>query len=197
MRRANQARTHTADSETKQFLFQPRCAPFYSLSSLSSWLPTNVPACLPAAFTCHPPPFASNRRARWNFSGRGREKGIFLEITTEALQEEHPASKRMRQRKGEGNRVRKEENEESERERQAKKPANRQESETLAISAFVHGVQKRGERATRRWRWRRRRPSYRAEGRTRECVKRIGSRHDDPQMPLYGSCTLCAGRILI
>lgn len=116
VRRANQARTHTADSETKQFLFQPRCAPFYSLSSLSSWLPTNVPACLPAAFTCHPPPFASNRRARWNFSGREREKGIFLEITTEALQEEHPASKRMRQRKGEGNRVRKEENEESERE---------------------------------------------------------------------------------
>ncbi|KYQ55879.1 hypothetical protein ALC60_05161, partial [Trachymyrmex zeteki] len=34
----------------------------------------------------------------------------------------------------------------------------------------------------RKWR-----PSYRAEGRTRECVKRIGSRHDDPQMPLYGS----------
>lgn len=45
------------------------------------------PACLPACPHLPPPQSASNRRVGWNFSGRGREKGIFLEITTGALRE--------------------------------------------------------------------------------------------------------------
>jgi len=42
--------------------------------------------------------FAGNRRARWNFSGRERGKGIFLEITTGTLREKRPSRRRRRRR---------------------------------------------------------------------------------------------------
>jgi len=175
--------THThiyiVDSETKQFLFQPRCA-LLLLRSLPLFLrsrfPTNVP---------HSPPFASNRRAQWNFFGREREKGIFLEITTGVLRA--PSEKENRERERERERERKKEGEkERERSKRRNRPTGKKarRSPLAPPSTAYKGEKKRAMRRRRR-----RRPSYRAEGRTRECVKRIGSRHDDPQMPLYGPST--------
>jgi len=101
-----------------------------------------------------PPPFASNRRARRNFFGRGREKGIFLEITTGVLREDS-SRKRMRERERERERNKKKERETSKRRnRPTSKKARR--SPLAPPSTAYKGEEKR---ATRR------RPSYRAEGR--------------------------------
>lgn len=148
---ANQARTHTADSETKQFLFQP---PLLELSRLrfsaSFLLPFNLPRSpLPALtprFLCVSS-FSGNRGIRQNSSGPGREKGSFpRDNDRRVLRKEHPSRSRCggeRARSG----GKEDKRERSREDVRRQKPANRQESETIAISAFVRGVQSKGKRA--------------------------------------------------
>jgi len=154
--------------------------------SLPATLRTFTPTQLPADVLLIPPNmpclFAGNRRARWNFSGRERGKGIFLEITTGTLREERPSRrrrrrtgwggkgepKRERQRERGGGEQRKERGggRDERRNRPTGKKAKR--SPLAPPSTAYKGEEKRAAR---------RQPSHRAEGRTRECVKRIGSRH--------------------
>lgn len=66
------------------------------------------------------------------------------------MRKEERRSRDRREREGEqgegaGGRENKRKSEKGGEERRAEKPANRQESETLAISACVHGVQRKGE----------------------------------------------------
>lgn len=134
---ANQARTHTADSETKQFLFQPRCPG----TLLSAFLPSSSTGFLLPRQSSYTLEFLRSRREKGSFP-RDNDRRVLREEHPSRFRSDGMAAKKEYSR-GKGRPREGKRRKEREEDVSRQKPANRQERETIAISASVHGVQRR------------------------------------------------------